>query len=81
LYHNGHPFSTKDRDNDGSNGFSCSIQDHGAWWYVECHHSNLNGQYRTVGPGDATGLSWWYWKNTYYSMKHASMKIRPISYN
>ncbi|KAL9983039.1 hypothetical protein ACROYT_G005163 [Oculina patagonica] len=31
-YHNGHPFSTKDQDND-SWDYNCAVQYKGAWWY------------------------------------------------
>ena len=74
--HNGRPFTTKDRDNDDADG-NCAIRWHGAWWYRACHDSNLNGKYRSIGPGDSSGLDWYYWKNSHYSMKRASMKICP----
>ena len=74
--YNGQPFTTKDRDNDAATG-NCAVEWHGAWWYRRCHRSNLNGKYRNVGPGDPTGLTWFYWKRSQYSMKRASMKIRP----
>ena len=78
-YHNGQQFSTKDRENDDAwSGGNCAVDYHGAWWYhFLCGVSNLNGKYRNVGPGDETGLSWWHWKRSHYSMKRASMKIRP----
>lgn len=40
--HRNYPFSTYDRDNDGS---GCPVSYHGAWWYCTCHDSNLNGRY------------------------------------
>ena len=76
LRQNGRPFSTKDREN-GLDSRNCANEFHGAWWYEFCHEFNLNGKYRRVGPGDATGLSWRSWKHNHYSMKRASMKIRP----
>ena len=76
AYHNGRPFSTKDRDNDAWPN-NCAVRYHGAWWLGACHHSNLNGRYRSVGPGDENGVDWRRWKNAHYSMKRASMKIRP----
>ena len=78
---NGQQFSTKDRDNDKWSGNNCAVHHHGAWWYIWCQHSNLNGKYRNVGPGDATGLTWVHWKKNGYSMKQASMKIRPNKTN
>ena len=40
--HNGQPFSTFDQDND-DRGTDCAVTYKGAWWYVGCHDSNLNG--------------------------------------
>ena len=75
-YHNGQPFTTKDRDNDKVS-HNCANQWHGAWWYKTCHYSNLNGRYRSVGLGDPSGLDWRLWKNAHYSMKRTSMKLCP----
>ena len=44
-YHNGRPFSTKDRDNDAWSG-NCAVQHKGAWWNGACFHSNLNSLYK-----------------------------------
>ena len=52
---------------------------HGAWWYINsnCYNSNMNGQYHNQGPGDATGLVWFYWRMDFeYSVEQASMKLR-----
>ncbi|XP_019643622.1 PREDICTED: microfibril-associated glycoprotein 4-like [Branchiostoma belcheri] len=79
IGHNGRPFSTKDRDYDGSSG-SCALAYKGAWWYSSCHNSNLNGLYHG-GPhtSNADGVNWQTWKGYYYSLKHTEMKIRPIT--
>ena len=53
----------------------------GAWWYKNCHHSNLNGLYHHgsyLSTGD--GLSWKTWKGYNYSAKRAEMKIRPVNF-
>ena len=48
----------------------------GAWWYNSCHYSNLNGLY-LHGEVNGQGMSWYHWKNNYYSVKRSDMKIRP----
>ena len=74
-YHRGMSFSSKDRDNDKSSG-NCALSYKGAWWYNNCHWSNLNGLYLN-GKVDAKGVTWYYWKNNHYSFKKSEMKIRP----
>ncbi|XP_060602086.1 fibrinogen C domain-containing protein 1-A-like [Ruditapes philippinarum] len=71
--HNGHKFTTKDRDNDQYES-NCAVQFIGAWWYGKCHSSNLNGDYGNTQY--AKGLSWYHWKGHYVSMKTTEMKIR-----
>lgn len=43
-YHQGRPFSTEDRDNDVA-VTNCAMSYKGAWWYKNCHRTNLNGKY------------------------------------
>ena len=38
---NGMQFSTKNRDHDTYDK-NCATEFHGAWWYKQCHYSNLN---------------------------------------
>ena len=78
LHHN-MPFSTKDQDNDQNPGESCAISYEGAWWYHNCHHSNLNGRYLNGShSSDANGVNWYHWKGYHYSAKRAEMKIKPV---
>ena len=75
-YHNNMAFSTKDRDNDRSGGDCANIWK-GAWWYNDCHDSNLNGLY--VGPtgNSYTGNRWVHWKGS-RSLKRTVMKMRRV---
>ncbi len=70
-------FTTKDRDNDHSEN-NCASFYHGAWWYRNCHTSNLNGQYlRGQHTSYADGIEWSSWTGWQYSLKFSEMKIRP----
>ncbi|XP_066270922.1 microfibril-associated glycoprotein 4-like [Branchiostoma lanceolatum] len=77
TYHDGKPFSTKDRDNDDYSS-SCAQANKGAWWYGHCRRSNLNGLYH-LGPhkSHADGVTWYHWKGHFNSLKRTEMKIRP----
>ena len=81
-FHNNMGFSTYDRSYDENDGI-CARWCHGAWWYRDCFHSNLNGRYyqagayrTTTGWGD--GVVWRELRGTnFYSMKAVVMKITP----
>ncbi|XP_051022267.1 ficolin-1-like [Acomys russatus] len=74
--HSGMWFTTHDQDND-PNLNNCAALFHGAWWYHDCHQSNLNGRYL---PGShesyADGVNWLSGRGHHYSYKVAEMKIR-----
>lgn len=53
--HNSSMFSAKDSDNDIYAGH-CSQLYVGAWWYYNCHDSNLNGIYGSTAS--AQGINW-----------------------
>ncbi|XP_045156939.1 techylectin-5B-like [Mercenaria mercenaria] len=76
-HHNGREFSTIDRDNDES-ARMCAKTYRGAWWYSNCHASNLNGFYYNGANSPAREcINWYYWKGTNtYSLKHVEMKLR-----
>ncbi|XP_063438778.1 fibrinogen-like protein A [Mytilus trossulus] len=69
MYHNGRMFSTKDQDNDIWSA-NCALN-RGAWWYKNCHNSNLNGRYSE---------QWSYtnmiWRGYRYSLKSTKMMIK-----
>ena len=73
VYHNGLPFSTKDRDNDNANG-SCAQGREGAWWYDNCCKSNLNG--RWGAPSDDG--PWWYHLSSTNPVAFTEMKVRRV---
>ena len=77
--HNGREFSTHDRDNDRHNGGSCAVTYQGAWWYDNCHNSNLNGLYLS-GANDNQGMRWFTFNTDArsYSLKWTEMKFRSI---
>ena len=73
-YHNNRQFSTKDRDNDESSGNCASAR--GAFWYGNCAHANLNGEYQGNGKYSVIGVWWAHWKNN-LSLKRVEIKIKP----
>ena len=76
TYHVGAQFSTFDRENGAHK--NCAVLYKGAWWYVACHKSNLNGHYyHGSHPSYADGVEWYHWTGYHYSMRNTEMKIRP----
>ena len=74
-YHNNRPFTTKDRDND-LDSRNCAEYLRGAFWYGNCGDANLNGKYLKNGKYGVTGVWWWRWKYSAYSLKRVEMKIK-----
>ncbi|KAL7741419.1 hypothetical protein ACLKA6_000747 [Drosophila palustris] len=74
LRHLGMPFSTFDRDND-KHSTNCAEYNTGAWWYNQCHHSNLAGKYK---EHNNKGVIWYHFGGWNHSLKRAVMMIRPI---
>ena len=80
-FHLGSAFSTKDADHDGKSTEHCAQSYKGAWWYKDCHHSNLNGLYHHGAHASyADGINWYHWKGHKYSLKKAEMKIRRVNF-
>ncbi|KAM9280648.1 LOW QUALITY PROTEIN: tenascin-R-like [Cariama cristata] len=76
-YHRGHPFSTKDRDNNIA-VTSCAMSYKGAWWYKNHHRSNLNSKYGESRQGQ--GINWYHWKGHEFSIPFVEMKMRPYNH-
>ena len=71
-------FTTQDVDNDGWSGGNCAQDDHGAWWFLSCSASHLNGEYlRGRHNQYFKGILWYHFKGVYYSYKVAEMKVAP----
>uniref|UniRef100_A0A8C1K6V8 Tenascin XB n=1 Tax=Cyprinus carpio TaxID=7962 RepID=A0A8C1K6V8_CYPCA len=77
TYHNGRPFSTRDRD---PQPFitRCAMSYRGGWWYKNCHEANLNGLYNT--NTNQQGVIWTEWKGKDFSIPFTEMKFRPASF-
>nr|XP_020451313.1 tenascin-R isoform X2 [Monopterus albus] len=76
-YHQGRPFSTKDRDNDIA-VTNCALSYKGAWWYKNCHRANLNGKYGE--SRHSQGINWYHWKGHEFSVPFVEMKMRPFNF-
>ncbi|XP_066548454.1 tenascin-R [Amia ocellicauda] len=76
-YHQGRPFSTKDKDNDIA-VTNCALSYKGAWWYKNCHRANLNGKYGE--SRHSQGINWYHWKGHEFSIPFVEMKMRPYNY-
>ena len=74
--HNNMAFTTKDRNNDRWRG-NCAVLWTGAWWYVSCQQSNLNGQY-LGDKRDDRGAMWNGFRGP-LSLKFTEMKLKPSS--
>ncbi|NXG30636.1 TENR protein, partial [Dromaius novaehollandiae] len=77
TYHQGRPFSTKDRDNDVA-VTNCAMSYKGAWWYKNCHRTNLNGKYGE--SRHSQGINWYHWKGHEFSIPFVEMKMRPYNH-
>lgn len=77
-YHNGRPFSTKDKDPDPL-GIHCARAYMGGWWYKNCYKTNLNGLYGVNSNNQ--GIVWIDWKGKDSSIPFTEMKFRPSRFS
>ncbi|KAF4088335.1 hypothetical protein AMELA_G00081180 [Ameiurus melas] len=75
-YHNGSPFSTKDKEPSTNSGH-CTRKYMGGWWYKNCYKANLNGAYAKFSMDQ--GVVWIDWKGKDISLPFTEMKLRPAS--
>ncbi|XP_062865673.1 microfibril-associated glycoprotein 4-like [Trichomycterus rosablanca] len=71
-------FSTFDKDSTGS----CANTYSGGFWYNswQCHHANPNGLYKWGNVASSyTGIIWYSWRGSNYSLKKITMKIRRVT--
>ncbi|PIK55964.1 Ficolin-2 [Apostichopus japonicus] len=47
----GDPFSTRDRDNDGTDNCNCAQRHQGAWWYPHRYYNDNNNCFKWYGSG------------------------------
>ncbi|MED6235738.1 hypothetical protein ATANTOWER_032495 [Ataeniobius toweri] len=79
----GMQFSTGDQDNDRFLQGSCAKENQAGWWFNRCHTANLNGKFYHRGKYKAeydNGVVWGTWKGLWYSLRHTTMKVRPLFY-
>ncbi|XP_055864428.1 angiopoietin-2-like [Biomphalaria glabrata] len=71
--HNDMFFTTFDRDNDVESDLNCAEYCSGAWWYINCHYSSLNGLW---GRTSLKGMNWHQLTGYTNSVSFSEMKIR-----
>nr|XP_057943793.1 fibrinogen like 1B isoform X2 [Doryrhamphus excisus] len=77
----GMQFSTRDQDNDRYTQGSCAQENNAGWWYNRCHVANLNGKFYRRGKYKGqfdNGVVWGTWRGLWYSLRHTTMKVRPL---
>ncbi|XP_034083914.1 tenascin [Gymnodraco acuticeps] len=77
-YHNGRPFSTRDKDTDPL-GIHCARAYMGGWWYKNCYKTNLNGLHGINSNNQ--GVVWIDWKGKDSSIAFTEMKFRPARFS
>ncbi|KAF6031753.1 hypothetical protein EB796_009960 [Bugula neritina] len=74
--HNGKRFTAKSQDYDTWGSGNCAVKAHGAWWYENCHSSNLNGRYYYSSQNThVDGVVWRHFKEL-HPLKATEMKFR-----
>lgn len=69
-------FTTLDQDNDRSSR-NCATEYRSAGWFNRCYRANPNGEYTDSEKTGGVYITWYYWKNSYISLKSIQLMIRP----
>ncbi|XP_041844610.1 tenascin [Melanotaenia boesemani] len=77
-YHNGRPFSGRDKD-PVPLGIHCAKAYMGGWWYNNCYRANFNGLYGINSNNQ--GVVWIDWKGKDFSIPFTEMKFRPSRFS
>ncbi|KAM9724103.1 uncharacterized protein tnxba isoform 1-T2 [Menidia menidia] len=77
-YHNGRPFSARDKNPDPL-GIHCARAYMGGWWYKNCYKTNLNGLYGINSNNQ--GVVWIDWQGKDFSIPFTEMKFRPSRFS
>ncbi|XP_063925844.1 angiopoietin-related protein 7-like [Zophobas morio] len=74
----GMKFSTPDKDRDVIET-NCAAIAKGGWWFRSCKLANPTGLYIVGGnmSDDLSGITWYPWHGSHYSLKEVRMMIRP----
>lgn len=76
-YHNGRPFSAKDKDPDPL-GINCARAYMGGWWYKNCYKANLNGLYGSNSDNQVQFTSLRWLTMNFYGAAHSLNSINSL---
>ncbi|XP_050709998.1 techylectin-5B-like isoform X2 [Eriocheir sinensis] len=76
TYNSGRSFTTHDADND-SWPRNCAAVYGGPWWHRECSYARLNSLPHEGRHEGSTGILWYEWRGSSYSLRQTIMMTRP----
>ncbi|XP_052888213.1 microfibril-associated glycoprotein 4-like [Anopheles moucheti] len=78
THHKGELFTTYDQDNDNADE-NCAKSFVGGWWFYNCYHSHLNGEYLNANNMRVAGITWNSFRGKTNSLKSTKMMVRPAA--
>ena len=85
-FHNGHKFTTLDRDNDGVDGVCSDLNNGNIWggfWFWDCGKVHLNSEYSHteyfVNNNNRRYMEWRRWYDD-RSLRKSELKFRPMQF-